>query len=111
MSGDELHELSSMNSIQRTSLRAATVELVNNMDPNSLKHTMFSKNLLNLDELERIDWPTMTTNDKNLFILGVLLTKGSQAFALFLSCLEVEEMGRDNPTHLELKQKLEDGLD
>ena len=112
MSGDELHELSSMNSAQRTSLRAATVELVNNMDPNSiLKHTMFSKNFLNLDELEKIDLPTMTTNDKNLFILRVLPTKGSQAFALFLGCLEVEEMGRDNPAHLELKQKLEDGLD
>lgn len=97
-----------MNSAQRTSLRVATVELVNNMDPNSLKHTMFSKNLLNFDELERIDLPNMTTKDKNLFILRVLPTKGSQAFALFLSCLE--ETGRDNPAHLELKQKLEDGL-
>ena len=85
-----------MNSTQRTSLRAATVELVNNMDPNSLKHTMFLKNLLNLDELERINLPTMTTNDKNLFILRFLLTKGSQAFALFLGCLEVEEMGNKN---------------
>lgn len=98
-----------MNSAQRQSLRAATVELVSNMDPNTLKHSMFAKNLLNLDELERIDLPTMTTRDKNLFILKVLPTKGSQAFAIFLTCLE--ETSRENPAHLELKQKLEDGIE
>ena len=98
-----------MNSTERQSLRAATVELVNNMDPNTLKHVMFSRNLLNMDELERIDLPTMTTRDKNLFILKTLPTKGSRAFALFLRCLE--ETSRENPAHLELKQKLEDGLD
>ena len=62
-----------------------------------------------MDELERIDLPTMTTRDKNLFLLKVLPTKGSRAFALLLRCLE--ETSRENPAHLELKQKLEDGLD
>ena len=97
-----------MNSAHRQSLRAATVELVRDMDPNSLKHVMYARNLLNSDELERIDLPLMTTKDKNLFILKVLPTKGSQAFGLFLGCLE--ETGRENPVHLELKQKLEDGV-
>lgn len=97
-----------MNSAQRTSLRAATVQLVNNMDPNALKHVMYAKNLLNLDEFERIDLPTMTTKDKNMFIIRVLPTKGARAFALFLNCLE--ETGRENPAHLELRQLLEDGL-
>ena len=97
-----------MNSAQRQSLRAATVELVNSMDPNTLKHVMFARNLLNADELERIDLPIMTIRDKNLFILKVLPTKGSQAFGLFLGCLE--ETSRENPAHLELKQKLEDGV-
>ena len=79
------------------------------MDPNALKVVMFSRNLLNADEMERIDLPTMTTRDKNLFILKVLPTKGSKAFGLFLGCLK--ETSRDNPAHLELIQKLEDGLD
>ena len=98
-----------MNLTEGKSLQAATVELVNNMDPNTMKCVMFSKELLNLDELERIDLPSMTTRDKNLFILKVLFTKGSRAFALFLRCLE--ETSRENPAHLELKKKLEDGLD
>ena len=98
-----------MDASQRQSLRRATVELVDNMDPNSLKHSMFAKNLLNMDELERLDLPIMTTRDKNLFIIKVLPTKGSKAFALFLQCLQ--ETSGENPAHLELKHKLEDGVD
>ena len=97
-----------MNSEQRKSLREATVQLVDNMDPNSLKHVMYARKLLNGDELERIDLPNMTTKDKNLFIIKTLPTKGSRAFGLFLGCLE--ETGRENPAHLELKQLLESGL-
>jgi hypothetical protein len=98
-----------MDSLEKQALRAATVELVNNMDPNSMKQIMFSRNLLNMDELERIDLPTMTTRDKNLFIIRVLPTKGSRAFPLFLRCLE--DTSRENPAHLEIKQKLKDGFD
>lgn len=97
-----------MNAAERKSLQRATVHLVKNMNPNSLKTVMFACNLLNQDELERIDLPDKTTRDKNLFIIKTLPTKGSRAFGLFLNCLQ--QTSAENPVHLELKQLLEDGV-
>ena len=60
-----------MDSLKRESLRMQTVSLTDNMNPGLLGPYLYSKKLLTHDEFERLQLPTMTTRDRNLFILQV----------------------------------------
>ncbi|CAI8048343.1 hypothetical protein GBAR_LOCUS26685, partial [Geodia barretti] len=74
-----------MDSLKREALRNQTVSLTDNMNPGLLGPYLYSKKLLTHDEFERLQLPTMTTRDRNLFILQKIPTKGSRAFDLFWS--------------------------
>ena len=76
------------------------MELSRDMNPEDMKRSLFAKQMLTPDELERLGLPNMTTRDKNMFILTKVPGKGRQAFDLFVDCLK--ETGQENPVHLEL---------
>ena len=61
-----------MDSLKREALRMQTVSLTDNMNPGLLGPYLYSKKLLTHDEFERLQLPTMTTRDRNLFILQVV---------------------------------------
>ena len=61
-----------MDSLKREALRMQTVSLTDNMNPGLLGPYLYSKKLLTNDEFERLQLPTMTTRDRNLFILQVV---------------------------------------
>lgn len=112
-----------MDDLRRRALRELTVELSDNINPNVLAPHLFQRNLLTRDEFERLSLQTMTTQDKNLFILQVcaracavrtrvyiilllplqkLPTKGRQAFEFFVECL----LQTKEEPHVELAQDL-----
>ena len=85
-------------------LKKFTVELTRDMNPDHMKLSLFAKQLLTTDEMERINLPTMTTRDKNMFILMKLPSKGRQAFDLFMDCLK--ETSEENRSHSELVSQI-----
>lgn len=89
---------------KRRALQRLTVELCRDMNPEDMKRALFAKQLLTMDELERIDLPTHTTRDKNMFILQRIPTKGAKAFDIFINCLQ--ETSRENPPHNDLIRDL-----
>ncbi len=90
-------------------LKQYTVELTDYMNPEDMKRSLFAKQLLTADELERVSLSHMTTRDKNMFILTRLPSKGRQAFDLFMDCLK--ETGVTNPAHLNLVSQIEQKVD
>ena len=89
---------------KRRALQRMTVELCQHMNPDDMKRVLFSKQMLTPDELERVDLPTHTTRDKNMFILQRIPTKGMRAFDLFIDSLQ--ETSASNPVHGDLVQQL-----
>ncbi len=85
-------------------LKQFTVELTDFMNPEDMKRSLFAKQLLTADELERVSLSHMTTRDKNMFILAKLPSKGRQAFDLFMDCLR--ETADENPAHLDLVSQI-----
>lgn len=85
-------------------LQRHTVELSRDMNPDDMKRSLFEKEMLTLNELQRLGLPTMTTLDKNMFILAKIPSKGRQAFDLFVQCLI--ETSEENPVHKELVTKI-----
>ena len=81
-------------------LQKHTVDLVKNMNPDLLRPVLFEKRLLTRDESEQLALPGKTTQDKNMFILQQIPTKGTKAFDLFLESLQ--ETAAEHPTHAEL---------
>ena len=93
-----------MDPLKRRALQQLTVELVNNMNPDQLRPHLFQKCLLTRDEQERVSLPVMTTMDKNMFILQRIPSKGSDAFDLFVECLQ--ETVEAVPAHQQLVEGL-----
>lgn len=89
-------------------LQKFTVELSRHMNPDDMKRSLFAKQMLTPDELERLGLPNMTTRDKNMFILTKVPGKGRQAFELFVDSLK--ETSEENPAHLELVELITDEL-
>lgn len=87
-------------------LKQLTVELTDYMNPEDMKRSLFARQLLTADEMERVSLAHMTTRDKNMFILTKLPSKGRQAFDLFMECLR--ETGDDNPSHRDLVSQILD---
>ena len=81
-------------------LRKCCPQLVKFMNPDSLCPVLFSKELLNSDELERLSKFEKTTRDKILFIVLTIPTKGTGAFSRFIDSLR--ETSEENPAHNEL---------
>jgi len=81
-------------------LKKCTPYLMKTMNPDSMLPALFSKDLLNSDEMERLNQPHQTTRDKNLFIILAVPKKGSGAFDLFVESLK--ETSEENPAHNEL---------
>ena len=81
-------------------LQKHTVDLVKSMNPDLLRPVLFQKHLLTRDESEQLALPGKTTQDKNMFILQQIPTKGTKAFDLFLESLQ--ETADEHPPHAEL---------
>ena len=80
------------------------MELTRDMNPDDMKRALFAKQMLSPDELERIDLPSMTRRDKNLFILQKIPAKGSKAFDFFVDCLQ--STASENPVHSDLVEMI-----
>ena len=85
-------------------LRRSTVDLVQYMNPDQLKAALYAKGLLTDDELERLGLLTMTTREKNMFIVTRLPSKGPNHFDIFIDCLQ--ETTHGHPAHEDLIRTL-----
>ncbi len=81
-------------------LQRCCPQLLKSMNPESLIPVLYSKELLNSDELERLDKPEKTTKDKNTYIVLAIPRKGSGAFDRFIEALR--ETSGENRAHDEL---------
>ena len=97
-----------MDQDKRRALQRCTVELTRDMNPKAMRTVLFAKQMLTPDEYERLCLPNMTSRDQNMFILQKVPTKGSQAFDLFIDCLQ--DTAEENPAHLELVRQLMEEL-
>ena len=81
-------------------LKRCTVELGRDMNPDDMKAVLYAKGVLTTDEMDRLELPTMTTKDKNIFILLKIPSKGLDAFGIFIDALQATS--KENPVHQEL---------
>ena len=75
-------------------------QLLKSMNPDSLYPVLFSKSLLNSEEVERLSKFEKTTKEKNSLIVLALRYKGTGAFSGFIEALR--ETSEENPAHNEL---------
>ena len=85
-------------------LKKCSPHLMKSMNPDSILPALYSRDLLNSDEMERLSQASKTTRDKNLFIVLAVPTKGSGAFDRFVESLK--ETSEENPAHNELVRLL-----
>ena len=76
------------------------MELGRDMNPDDMKAVLYAKGVLTTDEMDRLELPTMTTKDKNIFILLKIPSKGLDAFGIFIDALQATS--KENPAHQEL---------